>query len=392
MDGPYIEEHTLVPRLKKAIGCPIDWEANGHVGANAQLCKDLRIYWVKVAEEFQTDLEMRFYSRVTVDTNLDELGLRTVENLALGKMEFTNDDILNLPSLANKLRQDFNPVAPGDHHFVNNPEPLSIFLREQLSPETLSAIDAYNPSTTPPDPLQSLLVLDLNRIVRGNCIHTPERFATIGLSEDTKIILKREPKPEENPRRNLLLLEDGYPELASIHARGWRYRAVDEYLKRVGFINSIYFAPANEYGKHFPPAGVSRQKLLEKTVHGDSLFCQEESIDYLNFLLFSAIAVDFRNVVENRPGLLFIEADHEIGASEGQWTRILRLDMNYDKPVAHGHPRNKLPDGETLLPVNPDTNQFSNDDHTEYNNDIDEPREADFYAIKNWMAKKSRSR
>lgn len=55
------EEHPLVPRLRAAIGCPVDWEK--HAPQFPYLWKDLRIVWAQMAEQFETCGEMRFYER-----------------------------------------------------------------------------------------------------------------------------------------------------------------------------------------------------------------------------------------------------------------------------------------------------------------------------------------
>ena len=73
------EEHPLAPRLKAAIGCPIDWKNVTGVSSRYWLAKDLRIYWAKIAEQYQADNEMRYYSRIELEEDLSEDTLRAIE-------------------------------------------------------------------------------------------------------------------------------------------------------------------------------------------------------------------------------------------------------------------------------------------------------------------------
>jgi hypothetical protein len=262
-----------------------------------------------------------------------------------------------------------------------------------LSGDTLQALDAYDPATPPPDSLRAHLVQDLNRIAQTITLYSEKRFATVGLRTETNMLLTRNLNQAALLRLNLLLLEDAFPEIAQTHARGWRYRAEDAYRERVGFITEILFATRAEYDKHYPPPDLTPGQVLANTRGADSrsLFHPQESYDYLQYLLRSAIAVDLRNIADNHPPQLFIEADHEIGACEGQWTRILRLDVDYDTPIAHGHPRSKVPLGEKLLQTLAEKNQYADDEFLTFSNDIDEPRDPDSYARKDWLAKKNKA-
>ena len=70
-----IYEHPLVGKLRQQIGCPVKW--SDHT-TDETLRKDLRIYWVKIAEEHQADMEMRFYSRLDVEEVLTPQGLEVI--------------------------------------------------------------------------------------------------------------------------------------------------------------------------------------------------------------------------------------------------------------------------------------------------------------------------
>jgi hypothetical protein len=71
------EEHPLVPRLRVALGCPVDWAILAP--QFPYTCKDLRIIWAQTSAKFECDGETRFYSRQDVDYALDEAELRRIE-------------------------------------------------------------------------------------------------------------------------------------------------------------------------------------------------------------------------------------------------------------------------------------------------------------------------
>lgn len=73
-------ENPLVPPLRAAIGCPIEWTEVPAVASRPQLMLDLWIYWVKTAENFQTDREMRYYSRSELEESaFDEMALKSIQ-------------------------------------------------------------------------------------------------------------------------------------------------------------------------------------------------------------------------------------------------------------------------------------------------------------------------
>ena len=227
-------EHPLIGKLREQIGCPVDWRK--HI-ADEQLCKDLRIYWVKVAEQHQADMEMRFYSRLDV--------------------------------------------------------------QDVLSPQALDTLTK-------------------------NCAY-------------------------------------------------WRQRAVAAYSDRVGFLTKLRFATKEEYGKHHPEPGLTREQIIDRSRGDDSLFFPE-FLPHLMHILWFAISLDLLNVVENRPLHIYLRDNDFIGASDGQPINTIRFDLDYGKPLAHGHPRLLIPpDAKVLLLNDPDYRNFSNDDYDEYILDIDEP-------------------
>ena len=109
---------------------------------------------------------------------------------------FSADDIVNLPSLAGKLKQPADAV--------------SLYLKNQLSAATLEILTSYQGTNSSPIPLQTALVEDLNRIIRGHLIYDTQRFAGVVLRPKTQQLLAQNPKGNTPLRLNRLLLEDAY--------------------------------------------------------------------------------------------------------------------------------------------------------------------------------------
>jgi MscS family membrane protein len=107
---------------------------------------------------------------------------------------FQENDLLELPGLVAKLRE---------------PNPLSDYLRNQLSEETRKLLSNYEGGLD--DSLKSALVDDLNAVLTGPALHDPERFSKVRLSASTQELLDRHPEGEDLVRLNRLLLEDAYP-------------------------------------------------------------------------------------------------------------------------------------------------------------------------------------
>ena len=110
---------------------------------------------------------------------------------------FVLSDIVNLQSFAFQLQ----PVVPAD--------PLSQFLKANLSPATLVRLAAYAGGADAL--LQSFLIRDLNLIIQPGSIYDGPRFAGVTLSAETQYILGRNPQGIDLVRLNRYLIRDGYP-------------------------------------------------------------------------------------------------------------------------------------------------------------------------------------
>jgi hypothetical protein len=91
-------------------------------------------------------------------------------------------------------------------------DPVSLYLRDHLSPTTRLLLDNWAPDAPPCDALREGLRADINARLRAG-IHEPERFARVALSAASRNLLQR------NPRHGVdlidlgrSLLEDAYPD------------------------------------------------------------------------------------------------------------------------------------------------------------------------------------
>jgi len=128
-------------------------------------------------------------------------------------------DITQLPALASELNNSTNPV--------------SIYVRDVLSPETKAALANYHTDDAAL-PLQTALAADLNRVVDGPPFFDESRFQAVELRQETKDrreqLLSNPPKDEKLRelklrQSNRLLLEDAFPiglkRMLSLQAIGW---------------------------------------------------------------------------------------------------------------------------------------------------------------------------
>jgi hypothetical protein len=110
---------------------------------------------------------------------------------------FSVGDLLDLPSFADKLEQPTDAV--------------SAYLKSSLSAATLTALADYQGSSSNSLALQTSLVEDLNRIIRGQSIYDAQRFAGVSLRPYTQQLLAQNPQGDALVHLNRLLLEDAYP-------------------------------------------------------------------------------------------------------------------------------------------------------------------------------------
>jgi hypothetical protein len=138
---------------------------------------------------------------------------------------FSNGDITNLVSLANKL--------------TDNADPVSILLNRQLRPDECEAIANYRGGPGPAAYcLRTNLVAALNRIVHGPGIYDAKLFKDATLRESTISLRDEKPEGADLARLNRALLEDAYPgELARRtgggrnRGTGWLTEGISDYIR-----------------------------------------------------------------------------------------------------------------------------------------------------------------
>ncbi len=89
---------------------------------------------------------------------------------------------------------------------------LSTYLFDKLSPETRNEFEMFEESGHVSYSLRKAIASDLNKLLKGDCIHTPELFAHVQLTDSIRRQLVDKEPDEDNVLLNRLLLEESYPE------------------------------------------------------------------------------------------------------------------------------------------------------------------------------------
>jgi len=113
-----------------------------------------------------------------------------------GPLIFTADDITDLPSFVAKLKKKSNPASD--------------FLRNHLSDNARQYLDAYTGYASKPEPLQTILVQELNTIIQKQTLYTEPQFSKITLRPETEQRRKRNEHRKKETRLNRMFLEDAY--------------------------------------------------------------------------------------------------------------------------------------------------------------------------------------
>jgi hypothetical protein len=138
---------------------------------------------------------------------------------------FSNGDITNLVSLANKIKDKADSV--------------SVFLNFQLTSGEREALENYHGPGPAAYRLRTNLVSVLNRVVRGPGIYDATLFQNVTLRESTTSLRDDKPQGGDLARLNRALLEDAYPgELARRGAggrnrgsTGWLTEGIPDYIR-----------------------------------------------------------------------------------------------------------------------------------------------------------------
>ena len=133
---------------------------------------------------------------------LEEWGIRSCQDFGEivfnmvetgGAADFSAGDITDLNSFCTKLRQHSDAVSK--------------FLWGKLSEDARQHLLAQPNSQA----LETVLLNDLNRIIRSDCLYEEQRFAGVALSHHAKSLLASQLQGLQLARLNRLLLEEAYP-------------------------------------------------------------------------------------------------------------------------------------------------------------------------------------
>ncbi len=138
---------------------------------------------------------------------------------------FSLGDITNLFALAQKLRE--------------NADPVSAFVSLQLTPPERKALADYRGPGPKAYILRTNLVGALNRIVKGPNIYGAALFKNVALRESTVTLRDEKPEGEDLARLNRALLEDAFPgDLAHRGSgrrnrgnTGWLTEGIPDYIR-----------------------------------------------------------------------------------------------------------------------------------------------------------------
>ena len=132
------------------------------------------------------------------EENDDFMGrfLKAFENI-LSAYSLPQADIKNPASLASRLR-DIN-------------DPLSLYLRNLFSKETVSLLDGYDGFSPPPEALINALSVEFNNLLTKP-VYDVKGFRRVILTDPIKELIKNNPAGNDLVLLNLSLLEEAFPD------------------------------------------------------------------------------------------------------------------------------------------------------------------------------------
>jgi nitrate/nitrite transporter NarK len=136
---------------------------------------------------------------------------------------FSAGDFVDLPTFAGKIEQPADPV--------------SAFIKTNLSAPTLAALENYHGKAAEAVSLQTNLLPDLNALIGGQSIYSAPRFSGLALHLETQRLLAQNPSGEKLIHLNRLLLDDSYPQEISRDGFGW---SNTEFANLTSFFTAFY--------------------------------------------------------------------------------------------------------------------------------------------------------
>jgi len=109
------------------------------------------------------------------------------------------------------VAQDFPSESELGKKIKTGTNAVSVYLRSQLSPETIRALSTNEDSSTMSPEQRDLLMADLNRVISGNSIYDTNRFADVKFSRGVRGLLASNPVGGEYLQLNRALIEESFP-------------------------------------------------------------------------------------------------------------------------------------------------------------------------------------
>ena len=134
--------------------------------------------------------------RLLITTNFDRLMERALEAAFERSLPINASEILNVDTLMVALARA---------------DPLSLYLRSQLSGELAATVENYDPSQPLDEEVAKRLAQGLTAIITGPLLYTPQRFSSVPLTEELRSRLEKQTAGTQLIYLNRLLLEEAYP-------------------------------------------------------------------------------------------------------------------------------------------------------------------------------------
>ncbi len=98
------------------------------------------------------------------------------------------------------------------------PDRLSDFIQAHLAEETVWMLDGYDGTPAWRLAFEGALMNDLNRLLTGPCLYSPDLFRKVRLNDVSRVLLDRRPVGTALIGLNRMLLDDAYPALIKKNA------------------------------------------------------------------------------------------------------------------------------------------------------------------------------
>lgn len=111
----------------------------------------------------------------------------------------------------------------------NARDPMSVYIRDQLSSRYQKMINSYDESQPPSDTLLKGLVDKLNQLIAGRNLYDENRFSNVSISKNTRKLIKKQAGKPESSSLNIALLQDAYPDEVKLKAKSTTREYVESF-------------------------------------------------------------------------------------------------------------------------------------------------------------------